>query len=105
MSGIKANRIKTCELCGCQFVAKNKRARFCSSSCRAKNYRGAFVPPIEPPKITIIMDIEEVHQIVSNAHASASDLSRASKHTEPPLSNTLGRVAADFEESLRREGL
>ena len=97
--------IKTCEICGAQFTAKRSDARFCSGACRIRNHRGAFAPPMCTPKVSIIMDMEEVRTIVTNAHGCASDLSRASKHTDPPLSHTLGRVAADFEESLRREGL
>lgn len=97
--------IKECEVCGQQFFATRSDARFCSGACRVRHHRGAFAPDLKPPKISIIMDLQEVQTIITNAHGCASDLSRASKHTEPPLSHTLGRVAADFEESLRREGL
>ena len=97
--------IKVCQVCGAQFAAKRSDARFCSATCRTRNFRGSYVPPLHTPTIAVVMDAEEVQAIVASAHHSASDLSRASQHTDPPLSRTLGRVAADFEESLRREGL
>lgn len=97
--------IKTCEICGAQFNAKRSDAKCCSGACRIRKHRGVFAPPLEPPKIAIIMSTSEVQKIITNAHMNASDLSRASQQTKPPLSHALGRVAADFEESLRREGL
>lgn len=97
--------IKNCEVCGVQFIAKRSTARFCSNTCRQRNFKGSYVPDLGIPSVSIIMDTEEIQEIITNAHASASDLSRASQCTKPPLSHTLGRVAADFEESLRREGL
>lgn len=99
--------IKTCELCGAQYIAKRSTSRFCSTTCRTRNYKGmgAFAGQLTPPRQMIILDNEDVEAIISNAHDSASDLSRASSMTRPPLSESLHRVALDLEQSLRRENL
>lgn len=99
--------IKTCEICGRQYIAKRSTSRFCSTTCRTRNHKGlgAYVGQITPPTGMVILSHSEVEKIISNAHLSASDLSRASKQTKPPLCDSLNRIAVDFEESLRREGL
>lgn len=43
---------RCCEVCGRIYDAKTKRSRFCTSTCRSRNMRGA-----EPPPIAALIDV------------------------------------------------
>ncbi len=98
--------IKTCEICGREFVAQRSTARFCSATCRKRKERGyAYIGELRPPVPSASMPKEEVAAVVQNAHNVASDLSRASMLTPAPLCLSLKRVAKRIEEALRGEEL
>lgn len=97
--------IKRCEICGRDFVAKRRTARYCSEACKKRHQRGTVVPPLTPVDPTFSMPQETVLKAVQDAHNVAGDLSRASMHTSSPLCHSLARVARAIEEALRGEGL
>lgn len=98
--------IKSCEICGREFVAKRSTAKYCSPACRKRKERGyAYVGEIQPPVPSASMPKEEVAAVIQGAHNIASDLSRASMLTPAPLCLSLKRVARRIEEALRGEGL
>lgn len=98
--------IKTCEICGREFVAKRSTARYCSATCRKRKERGyAFVGELEPPAYTASMPEDDIAAVIQQAHSAAADLSRASMLTPSPLCLSLGRASRRIEEALRGEGL
>ena len=101
--------IKKCEICGREFAAKRSDARYCSGTCRQRKIRMSrgvpFVGQVEAPSITARMTDDEVAAIIQQAHCTASDLSRASMHTQAPLCLSLKNVAKKLESALRGEGL
>lgn len=100
--------IRHCEICGKEFVAKRKTARFCSSTCRSRYFRahrGQPVSPLELVEPVFNIPRETVEKTIQDAHALASDLSRASMHTPSPLCLSLSRIAACLDDALRSEGL
>lgn len=97
--------IKRCEICGREFRAKRKTARFCSSTCRSRAARGSALFEGDEPSLTISLTTDEVAEIINRAHIAASDLSRASMLTPSPLCLKLQRVAKKFEETMRSEQL
>ena len=98
--------IKHCEICGREFVAKRSTAKYCSDRCRIAHHRGGIIIGVpEQPNLTVSMTDEEVSGIIQQAHATASDLSRASLYTPSPLCLKLRTVARKLESALRGEGL
>lgn len=97
--------IKRCEICGREFVAQRRTAKYCSEACKKRHQRGMAVSPLSPIDPTFSLPQEAVLKAVDDAHAAASDLSRASMHTAAPLCHALARVAKAIEEALRGEGL
>lgn len=98
--------IAKCVVCGREFDCKRKTAKYCSNSCRGLAQRATpFNGTIEQPTALASMSNEDVLQVLQNAHACASDLSRASSYTPAPLCHSLAKIAAAFEDALRREGL
>lgn len=97
--------IKRCEICGREFAAKRRTAKYCSEACKKRHQRGTAVPPLTPINPTFSMPQEAVLKIVHDAHGVASDLSRASMHTSAPLCHALARVSRVLEDALRGEGL
>lgn len=97
--------IKRCEICGREFAAKRRTAKYCSEACKKRYQRGTAVPPLSPTDPTFSMPREAVLKAVQDAHDAAGDLSRASMHTSSPLCHSLARVARAIEEALRGEGL
>ncbi|MBS4873944.1 MAG: hypothetical protein KHZ79_06190 [Atopobium minutum] len=98
--------IKHCEVCGREFTAQRKTAKYCSNKCRLMSQRGVpYIGELQPPAATAIMTAAEVQSTVQQAHIVASDLSRASMMTYSPLCLKLRRVAKKLEDALRGEGL
>ncbi len=98
--------IAKCVVCGREFTCKRKTAKYCSASCRGLAHRATpFHGTVELPSALASMSEEEVLQVVNNAHACASDLSRASSYTPAPLCLSLAKVATAFEDALSGEGL
>ena len=98
--------IKNCEICGREFVARRSTAKYCSNRCRLANQRGGIVVGVpEQPNLTVSMGDDEVSGIIQQAHATASDLARASLYTPSPLCLKLRTVARKLEGALRGEGL
>lgn len=98
--------IKSCEICGREFVAKRSTAKYCSDACRKRKERGyAYIGELKPPIPSASMPKEEVSSVIQSAHNVASDLSRASMLTPAPLCLSLKRVAKRIEDALRGEGL
>ncbi len=98
--------IKHCEICGREFVAKRKDARYCSGACRMRKTRGEmFIGELQPPDTTASMNDDEVLSVIQQAHCTAADLSRASLYTPAPISLKLRNVARKLEGALRGEGL
>lgn len=98
--------IKRCEICGREFSAKRETARFCSSTCRSRAYRGnPYMGETNAPVSSASLSNDEVLEIIQRAHIVASDLSRAAMLTPSPLCLSLGKVAKKLENSLRGEGL
>lgn len=98
--------IKTCEICGCEFVAQRSTAKYCSATCRKRKERGyAFIGELETPDYRASLPDEDVAAIIQQAHNVAADLSRAAMLTPSPLCLSLGRVSRKIEECLRGEGL
>ena len=98
--------IKKCEVCGREFMAKRSTARFCSSTCRSRSFRGyEYDGELQPPTAQASMSDDEVLEVVRRAHDCASDMSRASMMTPSPLCLKLRRAARKMEEALRGEGL
>lgn len=98
--------IAKCVVCGREFTCKRRTAKYCSDSCRGLAHRSTpFRGTIEQPSALASMSNEDVLQVVHNAHACASDLSRAASYTPSPLCLSLARIAAAFEDALSREGL
>lgn len=98
--------IKRCEICGCEFAAKRKTARFCSNTCRSRASRGyIYEGELEPPVPSARMNVDEVNGVVQRAHMTAADMSRASMFTAAPLCLKLRRAAKRIEDALRGEGL
>lgn len=102
--------IKLCQHCGREFEAQRSTARYCCDNCRVRAFRtragslydGENAPA---PVRADILQIEQVAQLVQNAHSAAEDLSRASRMTAAPLCSKLERAAYGMEQSLRGEGL
>ena len=97
--------LKHCEICGQEFVAKRKTARFCSTRCRTRACRGCTSEASPEPVPTVGMSDEEVFSIVVRAYDTAADLSRAALYTSAPLCLSLKRVATKLHDALRKEGL
>lgn len=98
--------IKKCEVCGREFQAQRKTARFCSATCRSRSARGyEYHGELQPPMPTASMSEDEVLGVVQQAHIAASDMSRASMMTSAPLCLRLKRAAKKMEDALRGEGL
>jgi len=98
--------IKRCEVCGREFQAQRRTARFCSATCRSRAARShAFTGGIEAPDPSTRMTMDEVGEIVQRAHVAASDMSRASMLATSPLCLRLRRAAKGIEDILRGEGL
>lgn len=95
-----------CEICGREFKAQRKSAKYCSNKCRLMAQRGIeFHGEIQTVEPSAALSDDEVLEIVQRAHIVASDLSRASMLTPSPLCLSLGRIAKKLEKSLRGEGL
>ncbi len=98
--------IKRCEICGREFTAQRKTAKYCSNRCRLMNQRGhAYHGELQPPAPNAAMSNDEVLEAIQRAHIAASDLSRASMLTPSPLCLKLGRISRKIESALRGEGL
>ena len=98
--------IKRCEICGKEFIAQRKTAKYCSDRCRKRNERGyAFAGELEAPDLSITMPESDVLAVIQQAHTTAADLSRASMYTPAPLCLKLRNVARKLEGALRGEGL
>ena len=98
--------IKRCEICGRDYVARRSTAKYCSNRCRLMAQRGVeFRGKVTAPVEKVGLSSDEVASIVSRAHDTASDLSRASMLTEPPLSHSLKVVSRKLADALSAEGL
>lgn len=98
--------ITKCVVCGRSFTCQRSTAKYCSDRCRGLAHRATpFHGTVEQPFALASMSEEEVLQVVLGAHEAASDLSRASCCTPVPLCHSLARIAAAFEDALKREGL
>lgn len=98
--------IKSCEICGREFVAQRCTARFCSEACKKRHQRGyVYKGELRPPMPNVKMTDDEVLDIIHRAHNIASDMSRASLMTSAPLCISLKKVAKKIEGALRGENL
>lgn len=98
--------IKRCEICGREFQAQRKSAKYCSATCRKRKERGyVYRGKLKPPVPSASMSEAEILSVIQAAHVAASDLSRASLLTPSPLCLSLQRAAKAIEDALRREGL
>ena len=98
--------IKNCEICGREFVARRSTAKYCSDRCRQLACRcSAFTGEIEQPDVRVSLTQDEVIAVVTRAHDTASDLSRASMLTPAPLCRSLKAVSQKLSDALRAEGL
>lgn len=98
--------IKKCEVCGREFEAKRKTARFCSSTCRSRSFRGyEYRGEQEPPAIRCAMTDDDIAAAVQDAHAAARNLSRAAMFATSPLCLRLASAAHGMEKALGEEGL
>ncbi|MDD7369527.1 MAG: hypothetical protein SOW20_04520 [Berryella intestinalis] len=98
--------IKSCEICGREFVAQRSTAKYCSNKCRLMAQRGAvYAGELEAPDVRAGMTEDEVLAVVDRAHDTASDLSRASMLTPSPLCRSLKNVSQKLSDALRAEGL
>ena len=98
--------IKNCDICGKEFVAKRSTAKYCSNRCRLMAQRGvAYTGEIQQPDSKLCMTQEEVLEVVTRAHGTASDLSRASMFTPAPLCRSLRNVSKKLSDALEAEGL
>lgn len=98
--------IKSCEICGREFVAQRCTARFCSEACKKRHQRGyVYKGELRPPMPNVKLSDDEVLEILHRAHNLASDISRASLMTASPLCLSLKRIAKKIEAALRSESL
>ncbi|WP_282191915.1 hypothetical protein [Adlercreutzia caecimuris] len=98
--------IVKCEVCGREFAAKRRTARFCSSTCRSRAHRGYPCPDAgRGPRPEALMTADEVVEVVQRAHQCATDLSLAAMLTSSPLCLSLSSAATKVEDALRSEGL
>lgn len=98
--------IKRCEICGREFKAQRRTAKYCSDTCRKRKERGyAYAGELEAPAPSASMSVDEINEVVQRAHVAASDMSRASMLTASPLCLKLRRASKKIEEALRGEGL
>ena len=98
--------IKSCEICGREYVAQRSTAKYCSNKCRLMAQRGvAYTGELEAPDVRVSMTEDEVLAVVSRAHDTASDLSRASMLTPAPLCRSFKAVSRKLSDALRAEGL
>lgn len=98
--------IKNCEICGAEYMARRSTAKYCSNRCKQVAKRGStFHGEIEPSTARISLTDDEALSVVSRAHDTASDLSRASMLTPAPLCRSLKTVAQKLSDALKSEGL
>ena len=98
--------IKNCEICGREYVAKRSTAKYCSDRCRQMACRGsAFTGEVRQPDVHLGLSQDEVLEVVTRAHDTASDLSRASMLTPAPLCRSLRNVSKKLSDALEAEGL
>ena len=98
--------IKNCEIFGREYVAQRSTAKYCSNRCKQAAKRGVvFVGEIQTPDVRMSMTDDDVIAVVTRAHDTASDLSRASMLTPAPLCRSLKAVSQKLSDALRAEGL
>ena len=98
--------IKSCEICGHDFVARRSTAKYCSNRCRLMAQRGvAYTGDLKAPDVRPRLSHDEIMAIITQAHMAASDLSRASSLVPAPLSGALAEAARKIEDAMKAEGL
>ena len=96
----------TCEICGIEFECRRSTARFCSDRCRIRAFRGKTA--VKPSKIELkreFLDENGISAVVSRAHGTVDDLSRASALTPAPVCRSFRNVARKLADALEKEGL
>ena len=105
--------LKNCEQCGREFVARRSTAKWCSNVCRVRAQRQGRpvrheprdVPAYDAPDVKLYMTVDEIAEVVQNAHRATDDMGRASRHARGELGGKLRRCAEGFADALEREGL
>lgn len=105
--------LKHCEQCGREFVARRSTAKYCSNACRVRNQRMGppkrrkklDIPAVDVPDEKLFMTVDELADVVQDAHRVTDDMGRASRHAPGPLCGKLRRCAEGFADVLGREGL
>ena len=98
----------SCRVCGQQFTAQRRTAKYCSKRCSniAFRSRALMGGDHEPPSVAFRnLSYDELAEVVQRAHMVTDDMSRAAMHSPEPLGGMFRRCAAAFADALRSEGL
>ena len=107
--------LQKCVVCGKQFEAQRKSAKYCSTRCKSRHHRDSkrprYVPefrPFPPDDLTESekQAMKEVEAALLMALRAANDLGRLSEAKRVPyqLKAKCSRISSAISEALRLEG-
>lgn len=99
--------IKQCAMCGKQFHAQRKTAKYCSGRCRVQAHRGyAPMLPDAPPVVDAKTDsaIDDTAILIGEAKQLSAAFLQLSKVAPLQLRAGCERVGASLYAALEREG-
>ncbi|MBQ9001205.1 MAG: hypothetical protein IJ087_05065 [Eggerthellaceae bacterium] len=96
-----------CVVCGQEFEAVRKSAKYCSNKCKQKKKRGVYAPVWREstPDISVAAAPVECEAMVQEAHRLANDFGRLSKTAPYQLQAKFARLSTAIQGALEDEGL
>lgn len=86
---------RDCDRCGKRYMAKTKRSKFCSDSCRARFSQGSRDTRTSPPMAPVIAGAPELSVVSATRH----ELTRIAR-MDAPLGATALALAARIDSGL-----